>query len=152
MAKLALVAAFLKEFASENGFETHDRLHGSIDFGRPFPIEQSSASVYGIWVNSSGPPREDVSEVPGHEGWYPVYWGKDIAPVSRLKAHVQNHKNGNARLRSRDELKDRSLIFGAVIVSRYTAFERMLHSRFRPLYGSSQGGRSTTVVRVLDDV
>lgn len=152
MIEYALVPEFLKKFARERGFETHDCLYGSISLGCSFPVKQSNGSVYGIWVNSSVPPRANFSSLPGHEDWYAVYWGRDIAPVSRLKAHVQGHKNGNAHLPDREELRGRPLIFGAVIVSRYRQFEGMLHSRFPPLYGSSSEGRRTTVVQVLGDI
>ena len=145
------VAAFLKQVAKDNTYAVFDSIHGSIQLGREFPITQSSGAVYGIWVKTDQPPSQSCMSIPGHPGWYPVYWGKDIAPMSRMKAHVQGHKNGNIDLPNVQEVQGRPLIFGAILVARYAAFERVLHTHYPPLRGTPAGGRSSSVVRVQAD-
>jgi hypothetical protein len=148
MPEASLVPKFLKSFAAEHGFRVHDCLYGSIELGSPFPIQQSAAAVYGIWAEMPSPPKPRLAEVPGFPGWYPVYWGKDIAPVSRIKAHVQGHANGNIGLPTVAELRDARLVFGAVLVSEYQRFESMLHERCPPFKGTRSFGRQSTVVKV----
>ena len=123
-------------------------MYGAIHLGREFPIEQASGAVYGIWVKSSSPPRTGLASLPGYINWYPVYWGKDISPVSRLKAHVQGHKNGNINLPALVEVQGLPLVFGAVMVSNYKAFESLLHAKFPPMRGTPFTDRRATVVRV----
>lgn len=117
MPEAEFIPKFLKSFASENDFTPYDCLYGAIELNDPFPIQQSSGAVYGIWAKVSAARKLNVKEIPGYRDWYPVYWGIDISPVSRIKAHVQGHKNGNIKLRSIPELKDAQLIFGAILVS-----------------------------------
>ncbi|MDR9864403.1 MULTISPECIES: hypothetical protein [Pseudomonas] len=148
MPEVALVPKFLKLFAAEHGLQVHDCLYGAIELGGEFPIEQSSAAVYGIWAHMSEPPRRGLAQVPGFSGWYPVYWGKDISPVSRIKAHVQGHKNGNIGLPGILELSGARLVFGAVLVSEYQRFEALLHQHCPPFKGTPSIGRQGTVVRV----
>lgn len=142
------VVDFLKTFAAAEGHEVFDAIFGSISIGARYPITQSSGSVYGIWVQSDLPPTETIASIPGFENWYPVYWGKDISPVSRMKAHVQGHKNGNIALPTVIEVQNKNLIFGAILVARYRDFEKLLHQRFPPLKGSAASGRSQTVVHI----
>lgn len=143
------VVQFLKKVATTQSFQIFDSMFGTIRLGQPLPIIQSTGAVYGIWVQDVAPPRVHVAEIPGHPGWYPVYWGRDIAPVSRMKAHVQGHKaNGNANLPAVLEIQGKPLIFGAILVERYDEFEALLHNQHRPLKGTSASGRSRTVVSI----
>lgn len=152
MPESALVPQFLKTVAAKHGFKVSDCMYGSIHLGRPSPIEQACGAVYGIWAKSSLPLRAGLKELPGHSGWYAVYWGKDIAPVSRLKAHVQGHKqNGNINLPSIAELSGLSLVFGAIVVSGYERFEQLLHAEYPPLKGTARGGRKATVIKVRSE-
>jgi len=148
MPEAALVPKFLKAVAAEHGFSIHDCLYGSIHIGRERPIEQASAAVYGIWAKSPTPPRIGLSPLPDYEDWYPVYWGKDISPVSRLKAHVQGHKNGNINLPGLSQVQGLPLVFGAVLVTEYRRFESLLHTKYPPLRGSPNVGRQASVVMV----
>jgi len=148
MPEAALVPQFLKTVAIEEGFQVKDSLYGSIHLGCESPIEQSCGAVYGIWAKASAPLRSNLTALPGHPDWYPVYWGKDIAPVSRLKAHVQGHQNGNINLPSIAELSGLPLVFGALLVSRYRQFEQLLHEKYPPFRGTPLGGRSPSVVKV----
>ena len=148
MPEAALVPQFLKTVAAENGFAVHDCLYGSIHIGRDRPIEQASGAVYGIWAKAALPLQAGLAPLPGYQGWFPVYWGKDISPVSRLKAHVQGHKNGNINLPALAEVQGLPLVFGAVLVSNYKRFEALLHSTYPPLRGSRMSGRQASVVKV----
>lgn len=148
MPEAALVPKFLKSFAADNGFKVHDCLYGEIQLGSEFPIQQSSAAVYGIWAEMQSTPKAGLAEVPGFPGWYPVYWGKDVSPVSRIKAHVQGHKNGNINLPAILELKDARLVFGAILVSEYQRFEALLHQNFPPLRGTPSAGKKGKIVMV----
>ena len=148
MPEAKLIPKFLKSFALQHNFVVHDCMYGSIDLSSAFPIQQSSGAVYGIWAHADEAPRAHLAEIPGFPGWYPVYWGKDISPVSRLRAHVKNHKNGNINLPAIEVLKGTRLIFGAILVSNYTGFEALLHKLYPPLKGSPAAGRQSTVVRI----
>ena len=116
MPEASLVPEFLKDFALKRNFAVHDCVYGSINLGRSFPIEQSCGAVYGIWASSPTPIRTGLAPIPGYPQWYPVYWGKDITPVSRLKAHVQGHQNGNINLPSIPELENLPLVFGSILL------------------------------------
>lgn len=142
------VVKFLKAIASTEQYQVFDAMFGQIHIGTDFPIRQSSGAVYGIWAQCNQPPSTSIVAIPGLNNWYPMYWGKDISPVSRVKAHVQGHKNGNLGLTNMKEVRDIPLIFGAILVARYCEFEKLLHKRYPPLKGSSLGGRSHTVVSV----
>jgi hypothetical protein len=144
------VVTFLKGIALKRKHAVFDAMFGEIRLGREFPITQSSGAVYGIWVKAKKSSKFECSPVPGHPDWHPVYWGKDIAPMSRMKAHVQGHKNGNVNLPSIRELQGHQLIFGGILVARYREFEAMLHHDYPPLRGSSARGRVSTVVHIND--
>ncbi len=83
------VAQFLNNLAETNGYKVFNFLYGVIKDRQPFSILQSSGAVYGIWVQSDKSPAKNIAEIPDNKGWYPVYWGKDITPVSRVKAHTK---------------------------------------------------------------
>jgi len=142
------VVSFLNAVANQAGYEVFDSLYGSINLGEAFPITQSSGAVYGIWVQADQPPRNDLSCIPGYQSWYPVYWGKDISPMSRMKAHVQGHQNGNINLPNVVEVRGKALIYGAILVSRYWEFEQLLYRDYRPMLGSPAEGRRSTIVQV----
>lgn len=142
------VVQFLKDLANHESFDVFDSLHGTIFIGQTPAIHQSCGSVYGIWARSSTPLSPELEAIPGHGDWYPVYWGKDISPVSRMKAHVQGHENGNIDLPNVAEVMGKELIFGAILVARYNSFESLLHDRFPPFKGSSKEGSRAKVVRI----
>jgi hypothetical protein len=142
------IIRFLNDFAAPENYEVFDSLYGRIELHQMPSILQSSGAVYGIWVESESPPSLHVEEVPGCSGWYPVYWGKDISPVSRMKAHVQGHKNGNIDLQNVAEVQGKPLMFGAILVARYREFESLLHTRFPPLRGSCATGKEARVISV----
>jgi len=144
------VVDFLKAEASENNYTIFDAIYGEVCLNESKPIKQSSGAVYGIFV-SSEEPIENVSELNGYPKLYPVYWGKDIAPVSRLKAHVKNYKNtGNVDLPNITEIKEKKIIFGAIMVSEYQKFEQYLHSSYPPLRGTNRPGKISQIIDILN--
>jgi len=94
-----ILVKFLRKIANDNSYQVFDSIYGRIELSSEDAIKQSSGSVYGIWVRSNSSPDGKVKPIPDHPEWFSVYWGKDIAPVSRMKAHVQDHKKtGTGRL------------------------------------------------------
>jgi hypothetical protein len=144
----SIVITFLRSVAASNNYQVFNDMFGTIDLLATLPITQSSGAVYGIWAESSSPLRDGLKPLPDYPGWYPVYWGKDISPVSRMKAHVKGHNNGNINLPSVQEIKGKTLIFGAILVEKYQAFESLLHRTYPPMLGSSRPGKKSTVVRI----
>ncbi|WP_157178751.1 hypothetical protein [Herbaspirillum rubrisubalbicans] len=144
------VVLFLQSVASKEGFSTFDSTFGNIYLGEKHSFQQSSGAVYGIFVESITPPQVGFTKLPGFDNWQPLYWGKDMTPPSRIRAHVQGHSgNGNIDLKSIKEISGRRLIFGAIFVSEYAKFERLLHAQFPPLKGRNSAGRSHTVTKVI---
>ncbi|HOU96478.1 MAG TPA: hypothetical protein PLN06_07630 [Bacteroidales bacterium] len=114
------------------------------------PIKQYCGAVYGIVVESDTPPSTGLKPLKDYPKLFPVYWGKDIAPVSHIIAHVQNHKStGNANLRNISELKDKRIIFGAIFVERYRDFEEHLHKTYPLLKGSKKHGGGEKIIKIL---
>lgn len=147
----SIVITFLRSVAAEHGYQVFNDMFGTIDLTADLPITQSSGAVYGIWAKAESPLRSGLEPIPGHPKWFPVYWGKDITPVSRMKAHVKGHENGNINLPIVKEVQGKPLIFGAILVEKYQAFEAILHSCYRPMLGSSRPGKQSTVVRITDE-
>ncbi|MDD2810262.1 hypothetical protein [Rhodoferax sp.] len=143
------VITLLKKEAEENSFTLFSEIFGELCLSDSAAIKQSSGAVYGILAESDSILGEGVKAINPDSNLYPVYWGKDIAPVSRLKAHVQNHQStGNANLRSREELVGKHLFFGAILVSRYTEFEAHLHSKYPPMIGTGARGRVSQIIEI----
>jgi len=144
------VVQILRNEAKEEGFKIFNNIHGEILLNDNLPIKQSSGSVYGILAISDTPLNGKVKPINGYPNIYPVYWGKDISPVSRLKAHVQNHQTtGNVDLRSITKLNGKKVIFGAVLVERYSEFETHLHNKYPPLRGTSKTGRVSSIIEIM---
>lgn len=122
-------------------------------------IQFSSGSVYGFFaIKTESSSVSDLFAEVGktamplnNEGSiYPLYWGRDINPGSRIADHVRPRtKTGNAELEKIDALRQFRVIFGIVYVSRYQDFENELHSDFPPLVGSSARGKLSTFTSVL---
>jgi hypothetical protein len=68
-----------------------------------------------------------------------------------MKAHVKGHENGNINLPSVQEVQGKTLIFGAILVGKYQAFETLLHNNYPPMLGSSRPGKKSTVVRIAEE-
>jgi hypothetical protein len=143
------VITLLKKEAEDNNFIIFSEIFGDLCLSDNVAIKQSSGAVYGILAESGSALDESVKPISPDSNLYPVYWGKDIAPVSRLKAHVQNHQStGNANLRSRQELVGKHLFFGAILVSRYTEFEAYLHKKYPPMIGTGARGRVPQIIEI----
>lgn len=147
----SIVTTFLRSVAARYDYQVFNDMFGTIDLTADLPITQSSGAVYGIWAKAALPLRAGLQPILGHPEWFPVYWGKDISPVSRMKAHVKGHKNGNINLPEVKEVQGKPLIFGAILVARYQAFEALLHSNYRPMLGTSRPGKRSTVVHIADE-
>lgn len=144
------VIKILNTEATGNKFKVLDSVFGDIHLQRKQAIDQSTGAVYGILVESDAPPKDGMLAIKGYPKLYPVYWGKDIAPVSRLKAHVQNHQStGNANLRGIKEIQGKRLIFGAIFVEKYLAFETHLHLTYPPIKGTRRAGRKSTIIKIV---
>lgn len=145
------VFLMLKKEAEENNFIIFSEIFGELNLSDSVPIKQSSGSVYGILVELQNAPKAGIRPINFNSNLYPVYWGKDISPVSRLKAHVQNHRStGNANLKSRQELVGKRLLFGAILVSKYSDFEAHLHKKYPPMIGTSRIGRTSKIIEILN--
>jgi len=143
------VTKFLIEQAKSNGFITYDSMFGDICLNEKQPLKQSSGAVYGIFAQSNTPLNSSTQPI--NKQYYPIYWGKDIAPVSRLKAHIQKYKNtGSANLKGILEIKEKKLIFGAILVSKYDEFEKFLHHKYPPLKGTNRFGKKTQIIKIIN--
>jgi hypothetical protein len=144
------VTNFLKKIAEENDFTVFNEVSGILDIydDDPHPIKQSSGAVYGIFAKSEASLLE-TKVIEGHKNLYPVYWGCDICPPSRIVAHAKAYKGtGNAKLKENSEIKGKQLIWGAIFVSDYKGFEQCLHKKFKPLIGTSRAGKSLKNIKV----
>lgn len=141
------VAMFLEAFAQLQGFGRHTSIHGRILLGQVFPLEQNVGAVYGICAVSSAP-IGNTQPLP-NAALVPVYWGKDVSPASRVKAHAQGHRNGNINLPTMTQVHGLELYYGAILIERYEQFEDTLRRHFPPIAGGGRRGRVGTVVRVL---
>jgi hypothetical protein len=142
------VTNFLRKIAKENNFTVFNEVSGTLDIYNHPPIKQSSGAVYGIFAVSEEPLSE-IKEIKDHTNLYPVYWGSDVSPPSRIGAHAKAYKGtGNAKLRENPEIKGKQLIWGAIFVSDYKGFEQHLHKNFEPLIGTSRSGKSLKNIEV----
>jgi len=142
------VVAFLRQQANQNDYMVFNDIFGRFDFNSTKPIKQSSGAVYGIFAQSTVQISTTIN-LPDLENFYPVYWGRDIKPTSRIVAHFQNYNGtGNANLKGCIEIQDKLVIFGAIFVSNYKEFEKYLHISFPPLIPSTRAGRSSTLVEI----
>lgn len=142
-----IVVDFLKDFAKKNNFSVFDSIYGEID---PTFMTQSSGAVYGIWVDSSITLSQPASPISKTINWYPVYWGKDITPVSRILAHARGYtKTGSLNIPSIAYLKNKKIIYGAILVERYDSFEKLLHQKHPPLSGTARTGRKPRFIKII---
>lgn len=128
-------------------------------FGGNTKIQFSSGSVYGFFAIKTETSSESElfkevkrtsASLNSEASIYPLYWGKDINPGSRIADHVRPRaKTGNAELEKIVALRKFRVIFGIVYVSRYQDFEKKLHKDFPPLVGSPARGKQSTFTSVL---
>ena len=166
------VSNFLKKVAKKvaNEFTMYDNLYGEIildDIGEKLGVNSkvhlSTGSVYGIFAiktknsnidnlfKETNKSRDEVKYIDIEEKIYPVYWGKDINPGSRIVTHARPNPNtGNAKLEKIKELRNFKLIFGCIFISKYKKFEAYLHKNHSPLIGTSKGGKGSKIT-VIDN-
>ena len=145
------VVQFLLEEAKRIQLNTFNCVFGDLCLDEDKPIKQSCGAVYGIVIESNTSPGESLRPLKNYPKLFPIYWGKDVSPVSRIKAHVQNHKStGNANLRKITELEGKRIIFGAIFVEKYQDFEEHLHKTYPPLRGSMRRGGGGKIVKITN--
>ena len=163
------VSEFLKKVAKKvkNEFTMYDNLHGEIvlndskeKLGANSKIHLSTGSVYGIFAIKT--PKSNIKKlfeetqnsvisIDENNEIYPIYWGKDINPGSRIVIHARpNPKTGNAKLEEIQELRNFKLIFGNIYITKYKDFESYLHKNYPPLIGTSRGGKGSKIT-VIDN-
>lgn len=166
------VSSFLKKVAKEveNNFTMYDNLHGEIileddkeKLGANSKVHLSTGSVYGIFAiktknsnieklfEETQKSKDSVKSIDEQQNIYPVYWGKDINPGSRIVTHSRPNPNtGNAKLEEVKELRNFKLIFGSIFVTKYKDFESYLHKNYPPLIGTSKCGKGSKIT-VIDN-
>lgn len=166
------VSSFLKKIANKvkNDFTMYDNLHGEIildddgeKLGGNSKVHLSTGSVYGIFAiktensdieklfEETQKSKDSVKSIDKELKIYPVYWGKDINPGSRIVTHSRPNPNtGNAKLEEVKELRNFKLIFGSIFITKYKDFESYLHKKYPPLIGTSRGGKGSKIT-VIDN-
>lgn len=160
-----LVLNWLIEQADKIGQKHYQGLFGSISYSEDPRMSQNAGAIYGVWVQASASKLAllfsqvksrnrnlkniaDFHPIPGHETWYPLYWGKDANPGSRLRAHVEGHKNGNINIFQYSALhSDVMILYGVLLVEDYCGFESHLFAKFPPLIGTGKRGKIAAKVR-----
>lgn len=160
------VTTFLKEYAKRKGYKVLSEQSGEILFadagtciGKETKIHLSSGSVYGFFaIKTKTSSESDLfkevkrasTALDVEANIYPLYWGKDINPGSRIADHVRPRtKTGNAELEKIVALRKFRVVFTVIYVERYQQFEKELHDDFPPLVGSSIAGRQSIYTSVL---
>lgn len=155
------IKSFIKKEAKKFNRSIFDEIEGEIKIGHDCEYTQSSGAVYGLFVEFNNEElKQFIKELPKklqqesykpiQECWYALYWGKDLTPGARVKAHVQGHRNnGNARLKNYKTLKGKKIKYAAVYVEQYEKFEMELHEKYQPLLGTRRRGSASKIVRVL---
>jgi len=165
------VSSFLKKVAKEveSNFTIYDNLHGEIiledsvdKLGANSKVHLSTGSVYGIFAIKTKKSnigelfkeiqksKNSVKSIDEEQKIYPVYWGKDIHPGSRIVSHSRPRTTtGNAKLEKVKELKNFKLIFGSIFITKYKDFEAYLHKNYPPLIGTSREGKGSRIT-VID--
>jgi len=145
----------------------YDNLHGEIILddsedkqGGNSKVHLSTGSVYGIFAIKTKESdidklfeetKNSVKSIDEKETIYPIYWGKDINPGSRIVIHARpNPKTGNAKLEQIQELRKFKLIFGNIFITKYKDFEAYLHEHYPALIGTSRGGKGSKIT-VIDN-
>ena len=163
------VSKFFKQIlkSTNDKFSMHDNLHGEIileDFaqkrGGNSKVHLSTGSVYGIFaIKKEGTDidklfqetQNSVRALDENNEVYPIYWGKDINPGSRIVVHSRPNPNtGNAKLEEIEALRNFRLIYGCIFVTNYKEFEKYLHTQYPPLVGSSHSGKGSKIT-IIDN-
>lgn len=146
------VVRFLITEAEKLNLKIFNSVFGEIHLERSSHlIDQSSGSIYGIVAEADKPLIQNLNSLNNFSKLFPVYWGKDISPVSRLRAHTRNYKSvGNANLKSLKEIRGKRLIFGAIFIEKYFEFEKYLHNNYPPLISSLMKGRRSNIIKIIN--
>ena len=148
-----VVSEWLHETAQANGFQTYHSLFGRFNFDYDV-VEQSQGSVYGIWICCNEKVPRDIrirAQKQGYGEYIPLYWGKDINPGSRIRAHFNTPKSTGGLNLARSKYKDMDLIFGVIYVDRYEEFEEFLIEKYPTLENDDDynKGKSPSTVEIM---
>lgn len=155
-----------KNDVNSRSFEEY--LYGYFDFNNSF-VNQSTGSVYGIWIKITTQESYDnlikdlnksskkiisskVDAIFSDESgtWYPLYWGKDINPGSRIRAHFRTgNGTGGLDLSRQKFLHNYEMKWGNILVRDYDSFENYLHKTYPPILGTSCRGRISKWINIL---
>jgi len=163
------VVEFLKNEVESlcDDYKVFENLYGEIQIddlkakkGKNTIIHLSTGSVYGIFAIETDDSNEKelfsecnkiASSVTKDKKIYPVYWGKDISPGSRIADHVRPREStGNAELENINALRGFKLVYGCIYVSKYNEFEKHLHQKYPPLVGTPRRG-SKSKFTIIDN-
>jgi len=129
---------FLEKIAKENSFNIIENVSGKIVNNH---IITNGVAVYGILVESSLPLKENHRSLPGSPNLYPVYWGVDPKPISRILAHLSEYKKtGSVQIHNIKELENKPLYSGVIFLKEYKELEALLHKNFPPYTGKPSVG------------
>lgn len=143
------VINWLNELATNNKYEAFVNLEEYYDFKNK-KIHQNVGSVYAIWIKMGENDLKALEdgynkEATSLDGYYHLYFGKDIHPGQRIASHYNTSEGtGGLDLIKRIELHEKEIIWGSILVSKYEEFEKMLHEKFTPLLGSSSSGKNSS--------
>jgi len=158
---------FLLRAAKEAKYTTYENLSGEVKFGDSDDViggdtnvYLSSGSVYCfLAIAIEGSSTEQLFSEVGRAAQpidsdgmiYPIYFGKDINPGSRIADHVRPRSvTVNAGLEGIKSLRKFRLIYGSIYVARYSEFESFLHEMYAPLIGTSRAGRQSTYTVIVN--
>lgn len=146
---------FLLEEANKCKYKTVEYIQPLVEYDNndeKYKINRQIACVYGFWIDLREAKKKKVFKEtdcgdikPIVDNWYPLYWGKDIYPGSRINAHITEPKGtGTMELSKYSSLENCKIICGGILVElkSYEMFEQNLHSNYKPILGSSKKGRS----------
>lgn len=160
-----IVSNFLKQQAHLNKLTIFDTIYGDMSISHSqSSMTQSSGSTYGIWVelNDSTIKNALIADLVKcgkkvnpkstaiYSNWYPLYWGKDINPGSRIKAHFKASSSTNALNLSQLNLSQNyNFKYGLILVSDYSNFESFLHENYPTIISNSYTPGKGSAISIL---
>jgi len=162
-----LIVEWMKNLASQNNFKISNSIYGEFVLTNK-KVTQNVGSVYGIWVKLNSTEKDELwndilkinskknitdkeNFLPIVEKWYPLYWGKDINPGSRIRAHANKPKGTSSLdLPKYKSLKKITVIYGNILVEKYYDFEKLLHSKYIPLLGDRRRGNTSKMIIIMN--
>lgn len=67
--------------------------------------------------------------------WYPLYWGADLTLGARIRSHAgKPTKTGSVYLSQKPFLKNRNMVYGAILCVDYLDVENLLHTKYIDIF------------------